>query len=162
MKVLSMGHGDVALNMLGRENWDYLDIRPLPNLTYVCDCSEPMPFIKNETYDEIFASQIIEHIKKEKILSMLIEWKRILKMEGKLTIICPDALKSCKGFIEGKNSIIDLQALLLGDTSACNGYGVHYTLFDIEYLTEILISIGYKDIKHFDTYEYFLHLEALK
>ena len=162
MKVLSMGHGDVTLNMDGRENWDYLDIRSLDNMTYVCDCSEPMPFIADEIYDKIFASQIIEHIKRHKIFNMLREWRRILKTKGKLTIICPDAFKGCKGFIEGKISIMDLQGLLLGDNSAFDGFGIHYTLFDVKYLTEILTNAGYKEIEHFDTYKHFLHMEAYK
>jgi predicted SAM-dependent methyltransferase len=69
-----------------------VDIRPDVGADIVYDCSVfPYPW-KNNTIDEIFTADFIEHISYLKHDEMFKEFYRILKPGGKITIHCPDIL----------------------------------------------------------------------
>ncbi len=58
--------------------------------------------IPSESYDLVFASHVLEHVKRADIYKTMKEWRRILKVGGKLQLIVPDLevaaieLLSCK------------------------------------------------------------------
>jgi len=58
--------------------------------------------VPSESYDLAFASHVLEHVKRAEVHNALKEWRRILKIGGKLQIIVPDLevaaieLLSCK------------------------------------------------------------------
>lgn len=71
------------------EDWIWQDILPLDNVDIVCD-TRSLPMIKDNSMDEVFASHLIEHFFFNEVGSVLNEWLRILKPNGKLTIKVPD------------------------------------------------------------------------
>lgn len=70
------------------ETWIHQDIRKLPGIDLVCDARHiPYP---DSSFTDIFASHVIEHFKWREVKGVLIEWLRVLAINGKLEIITPD------------------------------------------------------------------------
>lgn len=84
------------------ENFENLSIDKMPNIHYTLDASRKM-FFKNNTFDLIYASHILEHIPFYKINETLKEWKRILKKKGTLYIWVPDGYKICKHLVDNED-----------------------------------------------------------
>jgi len=89
------------------EGFETLNIVGGLNVDYVYDAAKPLPF-KDNTFDLIYASHILEHIPWYQTEKVLREWLRILKTGGILEIWVPDGYKICKGLIlaEEKNKNI--------------------------------------------------------
>lgn len=71
------------------------------DVDYIYDAAKKLPF-KDNTFDLIYASNILEHIpwyQTEKVLS---EWVRVLKPGGALEIWVPDGLKICEEVIKAE------------------------------------------------------------
>ncbi len=58
-----------------------------------------LPF-KDNSVDHIYCSNALEHISKFQVVPTLLEWKRVLKPEGRLKIVVPDLEWACKWWIE--------------------------------------------------------------
>lgn len=65
------------------------DIRKLPN-------------IENNSVDEIFLSNVLEHLANKDLRPTLKEWCRILKVNGKIVIIVPNVIGAVKAFLENR------------------------------------------------------------
>lgn len=82
MKKLNIASGKMVL-----KGWDNLDIHSRYGANIIWDLNKiPLP-IKDESYNYILASFILEHF--NDCLSQLREWFRILRKGGKLEIIVP-------------------------------------------------------------------------
>lgn len=57
-----------------------------------------LPFADGEV-DEIFSSNALEHVSKFKVLPTLMEWKRVLKIGGKIELHVPDLEWACMWWI---------------------------------------------------------------
>lgn len=68
--------------------YHHLDIRQLDHIETVCDARE-LPFA-DESWDEIKAWHILEHIPYRDTLKTLREWYRVLKKGGILDLKVPD------------------------------------------------------------------------
>jgi len=70
-----------------KEGWDNVDIQESPKLTMIFNFNEfPYP-IKDNTYDYIFLSQVLEHLDKPD--KVLLELRRICKPNGIIRIEVP-------------------------------------------------------------------------
>ena len=81
--------------------FETLDIMPGRNVDYVLDCTKKLPF-KDDTFDQIYASHVLEHVPWYTLEGTLHEWVRILKSGGDLEIWVPDGLKICKAFVDAE------------------------------------------------------------
>lgn len=84
-----------------KELWIHQDTRPLKDIEVVCDCQK-LPF-PDASFDEIFASHIIEHISWRKVETTLKEWLRVLLPSGVLEILTVDFFKLWENFITKKS-----------------------------------------------------------
>jgi SAM-dependent methyltransferase len=88
--------------------FETLSIEPGEHVDYVLDCTKKLPF-KDNCFDQIYASHVLEHVHWNLVENTLIEWVRILKPGGVLEIWVPDGLKICQAFVDaesfGKNYI---------------------------------------------------------
>lgn len=80
-----------------KELWIHQDIRPLKGIEVVCDCQK-LPF-PDASFDEIFASHVLEHVGWRKVEATLKEWLRVLTPKGRLDIVVPDFFKLWENFI---------------------------------------------------------------
>jgi predicted SAM-dependent methyltransferase len=62
------------------------------------DITKPLS-LDNNTVDEILSVHVIEHIPRHFIISIFIEWYRVLKPNGFVAVEWPDLLKVCKEII---------------------------------------------------------------
>jgi len=70
-----------------------LDARAEVRPTYVSSIEKiPVP---DETFDLVFASHVLEHVKKNDINKTLKEWRRVLKTGGILQLVVPDLEIAC-------------------------------------------------------------------
>jgi len=65
-----------------------IDMRITGKTDVIADARK-LPF-KDESFDYIYSSHIIEHFSHEEVESVLIEWIRCLKEEGGFELRCPD------------------------------------------------------------------------
>jgi len=66
-----------------------------PNTDYVADASSSLPF-KDNVFDLVYASHILEHTPWFDLEKILTEWIRILRPGGSIEIWVPDGYKLCK------------------------------------------------------------------
>jgi predicted SAM-dependent methyltransferase len=61
-----------------------------------------LPF-KNDTIDEIYSAHVFEHFDFKEGYLLIQEWKRVLKIGGKLVIEIPDLIATCKEMVNAKD-----------------------------------------------------------
>ena len=158
-------------NDIGIDNtWETLDIRGNP--TIKTDIIQPLTMIKDETYDLVYMSHVLEHVPWYLVITVLKEIKRILKPGGSIEVWVPDFNKFVFMYITkqpqldwplspehsefnpSKNILTWLNMRLLGGFKDKKyGFGKqgsecwHKTLFDYQHLGNCLLSVGFKNIK---------------
>ncbi len=58
-----------------------------------------LPYIESNSFDEILAFHLLEHINVWEVPGMLQEWKRVLKPGGRVVLEQPDLIKCCINFL---------------------------------------------------------------
>ncbi len=96
-RFLEIGPGDSRI-----PGFETLNMIDGPNVDYVCDASNILPFLEN-TFNIIYASHILEHIPWYFTERALQEWTRILKPGGSLEIWIPDGVKICRAFVDAES-----------------------------------------------------------
>ena len=166
---LEIGCGNSRLR-----GFETLDIVGGLNVDYVYDAAKPLPF-KDNTFDVIYASHVLEHIPWYKTEEVLTEWIRILKPGGQLEVWVPDGLKICqtllKAELEGINEIekdgwykfnpckdscvwAAGRIFTYGDgTGNPNHPNWHRAIFTPRYLKELFGRVGLKNVKIMDSSE---------
>lgn len=124
------------------EGFTGIDCDPHPGVDIVSDASE-LGMFKDNSVEEIFASHILEHFPHTKTRDVLKEWHRVLNDDGILYVAVPDFKRTVEIYQKmGKLSpwIINY---LCGDQEYKTAF--HYCLFDHEYLSKMLLDIGFKE-----------------
>ena len=97
MRALEIGPGEKPVD----KSWDTMDMVDRPNLTIKHDVRNlPLP-IKEETYDLVYMSHILEHIPWTQTIAALQEIRRILVPGGSVEIWVPDLAKLVQAYREG-------------------------------------------------------------
>jgi len=164
-RYLEIGSGNTRL-----PGFETLDIIGRRNVDYVYDAAKPLPF-KDNTFDLIYASHVLEHIPWYKVKEVLKEWVRILKPGGVLEVWVPDGLKICKALVqaeleETKVADIDNWCKFNPHKDPCVWaagrifWGAnpeypswHKALFTPRYLKELFERAGLVDIRELDPSE---------
>ena len=154
--------------------FETLNIINPKEVDYVCDASKKLPF-KDETFDIIYASHILEHIPWYQTENVLKEWVRVLKPRSVLEIWVPDGVKICKTFVEAEENIANNihldgwyrfneeqdpckwasgRIFTYGDgTGRRNHPNWHFALFSFRYLAQLLLDSGLSNIRQLDRNE---------
>lgn len=96
------GHAETPLRLdLGagknkREGFKAVDIRRFEGVDVVADLRKPWPW-KDHSVDEIHASHFLEHLDGMERVHFVNELYRVLKKDGKATLICPH-WASCRAY----------------------------------------------------------------
>jgi len=72
-----------------------------------------LDIFNKEVIDEIYISHALEHFKRREIIHLILEWNRILKIDGVLRIAVPDFEKVVKQYLKNKD-ISELIGFLSG------------------------------------------------
>jgi predicted SAM-dependent methyltransferase len=128
-------------------DWIHIDILKNENIDIVMDVRK-LDFLNNNSIDEIYACHILEHFKKNEVIDILKEWYRVLKPNGILRIAVPDFESIVKLYLTNKYDLSIFQGLIYGGNK--NEYDIHYKVYDMKHLSNILSNIGFKNIERYD------------
>jgi len=168
-RFLEIGPGNARL-----PGFETLDIIGGRNVDYVWDASKPLPF-KDNTFDLIYASHVLEHIPWYKTEEVLKEWVRVLKPGGVLEVWVPDGLKICETLVKAEKEGVNLinkdgwykfnprkdpcvwaagRIFTYGDgTGNPNHPNWHRAIFTPRYLKELFERVGLVDVRLLDRSE---------
>ena len=134
---IHLGCGDIA-----SPEFINVDARSAPHVHYVRDVCDLSIFPDNYA-DLVYACHILEHIVPEKLVKVLWEWKRILKVGGILRISVPDFDKLLAVYEACDRDSESIRVLLMG---YWDGYNPHCMIFNYKYLSKMLCDVGFGDI----------------
>lgn len=154
VRYLNLGCGNTILP----SPWENLDGRQLPGVDHVSGIDK-LPFPDN-TFDIVYASHVIEHVKRNDVESVLSEWVRVTKPGGIVRIATPDFEKAIEVYFKSGKRIDNILGLVVGGQSY--DYECHYLIFDQASLTSLMNKCGLtavhvwspKRVSHGDTWDY--------
>lgn len=120
--------------------------------------AEYLPF-KDNSFEIVYASGIIEHFPHTKTKKVLKEWRRVLSKGGELYLSQPDFkeiidmvyLQRNKDFRYGGNCRLKyLRHILWGDQGG--KYQYHYVCYDYPMMKELLQKVGFSKIHKVDIF----------
>lgn len=94
MKYLNLGCGSRF-----HPEWINLDLFPAHDSVKTYDLGQPLPF-EDETFDVVYHSHVLEHLRKNEVLPFLRECRRVLKVGGILRIALPDLENIAKSYLQ--------------------------------------------------------------
>lgn len=97
-----------------------------------------LPFAEGEV-DEIFSSNALEHVSKFQVIPTLLEWKRVLKIGGKLILEVPDLEWACMWWITHQSVKWDMD--IIYGTQLHEGE-FHKTGFSAKIIWQYFYDIG--------------------
>jgi predicted SAM-dependent methyltransferase len=127
-----------------------IDALPLPHIHIVTDDITSLGDFGDESVDLVYMCHILEHIKRDGLLKVLTEIKRVLKKGGVLRLSVPDFDRLIEVYnASGKNTdSIHLQ--LMGGQD--HAYNFHYSVFNRTGLSNLLEKAGFRDVIPWDPY----------
>lgn len=108
-----------------------------------------LPYEDNST-SLVYASHVLEHFSRNSIPDVLLEWYRVLAPGGVLRLSVPDFAACAKLYHEEglQDGLTGLIGLICGGQR--NEYDFHKMIFDEPFLTNILLSVGFKEVRRWD------------
>jgi len=100
----------------------------------------PLPQYSDGSVEEIRASHILEHLKRDEVRPALREWRRVLEPNGVIKIAVPDFDQIMK-----RKSDPLFECYLFGGQSDEND--CHYTMWDRDKLSSYLYEAGFRDVQ---------------
>jgi SAM-dependent methyltransferase len=124
----------------------HIDVIEFPHVNMIHSV-ESLPMIQDESCDVVYACHILEHFHKKQILPVLKEWLRVLKRGGTLRISVPDV----EALLTVYKQTHDLN-LIIGPLFGRGNYlyNIHYTAFDFQTLSAVLLEAGATGIVRYD------------
>jgi len=138
-KVLEIGGGE---SPLFRPN---MDIRKLPTVDIVHDCSVfPWP-IPGSSFNGVFAKFLIEHPSWRKTADIIREAFRVLKPDGFLILISPNTLEQCREIARRGRIGIEESAMLYGGQEE-GDWNTHRAAFSPDYMRSLCQQAGFEKV----------------
>lgn len=139
---LNLGSANVRI-----EGYTNLDIYPFENVDILHDIEKRLPF-ENDSIEEIYCHHALEHCSMEAISSMLKDWNRVLKTDGKIRIITPEINSCMKKFLETPESDSNkwgyMIEYILGGQHHQEGQQFHKSAYTVERLKNLVENSGFK------------------
>lgn len=127
--------------------WINIDGADFPHIHYK-DVTK-LPF-KNNEVDLIYACHLISYFDREEIVTVLNEWKRVLKSGGILRLATPDFDITTRLYQSAEVNINQVLGPLYGRMPCNDKVIYHRTCYDFASLSELLIEVGFKNVKRYD------------
>lgn len=141
------------------KSWETLNIFPGSNVDIVADIRRPLKMIKDDSYDIIYMSHVLEHVPWFNTIHFLKEIRRILKSGGVVEIWVPDFDKLISAYLDNnlikkdgwykynpnKDPMIWLNGRIF--TYGPNEDNWHRAIFNSDHLVNCLKKAQFFDIK---------------
>ena len=118
-----------------------LDLRKTSSVNVVAD-ARMLPF-RDEAFDYIYSSHLLEHFSHREVKNVLVEWVRVLKTGGTIEIRCPDL--RARAFLFFLNPSWQNVRNIYGAQDSPEN--THKCGFSFGLLKGLLESVGIKDVK---------------
>lgn len=97
----------------GKPGFFHVDAVQEGNVDHRADIRD-LDFLSNDSVDELYSAHAVEHISYTEIDKVLVEWYRVLKPGGRLTIKMPDLDFLCRAYVEGIHSPEETMIAIFG------------------------------------------------
>ena len=122
------------------------DARNIPGHTDVVGDVRDLSIYRDEYFNYILASDIIEHFPILETPMILKEWGRILKPGGIIEFRLPDLDAICRAYVEKRQDARLTSWLLYGGQDYPGNF--HFVCFDRQFLNSIIVPIGFKEVNY--------------
>lgn len=118
--------------------FENLDTRKLNGVDHVTSADD-LSMFEDNTFDLVYASHILEHYSRNDVGTVLMEWTRVVKVDGIVRISVP-SFKSAMQIYEQTEKL----EYILGPISGGQTYDYefHYCIFDERTLTALMKKCG--------------------
>jgi len=146
-------------------DWEHIDSAKFPHVT--SHDVKNLPYSDNRV-DLIYACHLIAYFDRVEIVEVLKEWKRVLKPGGILRIATPDFKAMAKLYVKSNCTTLDsflgplygkMGGVIIDTPSKCGPGSIvveqpfyHKTTYDLYSLIELLSSVGFKNIRKYNTH----------
>ena len=138
-----------------KDGWKILNIQPGSDVDFVGSLQDLSAFADG-SWDEIYASHVLEHIPMAAILPALQGVFRILKPGGKLMISVPDLETLCRLFLHPQlDKIGRLHVMRMIFGAQADAHDFHYVGLNLELLSEFLTGAGFTGIERVSSFGLF-------
>lgn len=128
--------------------WINIDGKWHPHVHHVIEDLKKLPYSCNH-FELIYASHVIEYFDQFEIVTILEEWKRVLKPGGILRLAVPDFKMMARLYFTGE-PLFRFIGPLFGRMEMDKKMIYHKCVYDIDSLISLLESSGFSDIQEWD------------
>lgn len=107
----------------------------------------PLTDLESDSFDEVYASHVLEHFGWRETQKIINEWVRVLKPNRWIYIAVPDF-----EYLVGIKQLNWIEAYLMG--GQIDDYDYHKSLYTQEKLTLLMLDAGLKDIQPFESFHH--------
>jgi len=134
------------------EGWLNSDQKTHPKINLPCDIRHGLP-LENDSIDYAVSIHALPEVPYDGLIPVLQELRRVIKPGGVLRLCLPDLLKGVDAYRRGDKDyflVPDHDAASLGAKLITQliWYGYSRTLFTKEFIEELLIKAGYRNVVH--------------
>lgn len=129
------------------DDWVHIDGGDYPHL-HSKDITK-LPF-KDNSVDLIYSSHVLEYFDRTEVVSVLTEWFRVLKINGKLRLAVPDFESMTKLYCNGSYPLESFLGPLYGRMKMGENYIYHKTVYDFKSLEDLLVRSGFDYVERYD------------
>lgn len=124
----------------------HIDAVPYDHIDHVCTIDK-LSFIPDNSIDLIYNCHVLEHFKRLNVAGVLKEWHRVLKSGGILRTSVPDFESLAELYVEKRN-LNFVVGPIFGRQDYL--YNIHYNIFDFNYIHQLLVDCGFKNIQRYN------------
>jgi len=147
-------HGKVLLHIgcgkINAPEFINIDAQPLPHVHIVTDDITSLGDFDDESVDLVYMCHILEHIKRDGLIEVLTEIRRVLKKGGVLRISVPDFDRLIEVYNASGKNIDSIHLQLMGGQD--HAYNFHYSVFNHTGLSNLLGKVGFRNVVPWDPY----------
>ena len=129
------------------KNYVHIDLADYPHIDFHHNV-KTLPMFKDNSVDLIYASHIVEYFDRFEVMEVLQEWHRVLKNKGILRIAVPNFTELVKVYLNSQDLNLILGPLYGRWPVTENDLVLyHKTVYDYNSLSDIIISLGFANIR---------------
>ena len=138
---LGCGKRDFGSDWIHIDGADYphIDSQNIESLDY-----------RDKSVDLIYASHVIEYFDRREVLSVLKEWKRVLRIDGVLRVAVPDFYQMARLYLVDSYDLEKFLGPLYGKMQMEKKTIYHKTVYDFDNLKELLEEVGFRNVNKYD------------
>ena len=132
-----------------------IDALPLAHVHIVTNDIASLDDFADGTVDLIYMCHVLEHIKVDNLKNVLLEMKRILKVDGILRLSVPDFDRLLDIYNALGQDINAISRQVMGGQTG--EYNIHYSVFNRQYLSNLLTEVGFRQVVPWDPHNCLYH-----